>query len=232
MSKEYKLEVEKREATKPGELKGLRKSGKIPGVFYAHDSESSINFTIDKSEIHNAIKSDANIFLISVGGKDRNVLFKSVQYHPLTEEIIHIDLYGVNMNKPVVVKVPITLSGDSIGLKEEGGVVNQASLEIEVKCLPGDIPNLIDVDIAELSIGDTLLANAINLGDKLELVSADDMLIVSITLPMKEVEVVEETDEELEEGAEGAEETPATSDEKPASDEGSSDNNESDGGDQ
>ena len=232
MSKEYKLEVEKREATKPGELKGLRKSGKIPGVFYAHDSESSINFAIDKSEIHNAIKSDANIFLISVGGKDRNVLFKSVQYHPLTEEIIHIDLYGVNMNKPVVVKVPITLSGDSIGVKEEGGVVNQASLEIEVKCLPGDIPNLIDVDIAELSIGDTLLANAINLGDKLELVSADDMLIVSITLPMKEVEVVEETDEELDEGAEGAEETSAASDEKPASDEGSSDNNESDGGDQ
>ena len=233
MSKEYKLEVEKREATKPGELKNLRKSGKIPGIFYAHDSESSINFIIDKSEINSAIKSDANIFLISVGGKDRNVLFKSVQYHPLTEEIIHIDLYGVNMNKPVIVKVPITLSGDSIGVKEEGGVVNQAGLEVDIKCLPGDIPNLLEVDIAELSIGDTLLANDINLDDKLELISNPDMLIVSITLPMKEIEVVEEADEELAEGEEGAEGAveedgkPSDGEEKPAED-----NKESDGGNQ
>jgi len=233
MSKEYKLEVEKREATKPRELKGLRKAGKIPGVFYAHDTEASINFTIDKSEINNAIKSDANIFLISVGGKERNVLFKSVQYHPVTEEIIHIDLYGVNMKKAVIVKVPITLFGDSIGVKEEGGVVNQAGLEVEIKCLPGDIPNLIEVDITELSIGDTLLASNINLDNKLELISNSEMLIVSITLPMKEIEEVEETDEELEEGEEGAEGSseadgkPSDGEEKPAED-----NKDSDGGNQ
>ena len=236
MSKEYKLEVEKREATKSGKLKTLRKSGKIPGIFYAHNSEYSINFIIDKSEIHNAIKSDANIFLISVGGRERNVLFKSVQYHPITEEIIHIDLYGVNMTKPVIVKVPITLSGDSIGVKEEGGVVNQAGLEVDIKCLPGDIPNFLEVDITELSIGDTFLANDMNLDDKLELISSPDMLIVSITLPMKEVEVVEEIDEELEEGEEGAEGVEGTegteTDEKPASDGEPSDNKESDGGDQ
>ena len=211
MSKQHKLEVEKREVTKKRDLKILRKDGKIPGVFYSHDSKASINFIIDKSEINQAIKSDANIFTINVGGKERNVLFKSVQYHPLTEEMTHIDLYGVNMNKPVVVRVPIELRGDSVGVKEEGGVVNQASLEIEVKCLPGDIPNVIFADISELSIGDTLLAESLDLDEKLELISSNDMLIVSITLPMQEVEAVEEIDEELEEGAEPSDDSASES---------------------
>ena len=239
MAKEYKLEVEKRDVSKKSDLKILRQEGKIPGIFYSYDSKTSINFLIHQSEINQAIKSDANIFSINVGGKNRNVLFKSVQYHPITEQIIHIDLYGVNMNKPVIVKVPIILSGDSIGVKEEGGVINQAGLEVEIKCLPLDIPNLIDVNIENLSIGDTLLANELDLDDKLELISSPDMLIVSITLPMKEEVVVEEADEELEEGTEegeeeGAEEG-ASPDEKGTSDteeKSSKENKESEGGNQ
>ena len=203
MAKEYKLEVEKRDSTKKANLKQYRKEGKIPGVYYSFDSKESINFLVSQSEISNAIKSDANIFAINVGGENRNVLFKSVQYHPVTEQITHIDLYGVNMKKAVTVKVPINLIGDSIGVKEEGGIINQTAQEIDITCLPGDIPNFIDVDIAELSIGDTILANQINLDETLTLASPEDMLIVSVTLPMKEVEP--ETDEELEEGEESAE---------------------------
>jgi large subunit ribosomal protein L25 len=203
MAKEYKLEVEKRDSTKKANLKQYRKEGKIPGVYYSFDSKESINFLVSQSEINNAIKSDANIFAISVGGDNRNVLFKSVQYHPVTEEITHIDLYGVNMKKAVTVKVPISLIGDSIGVKEEGGIINQTAQEIDITCLPGDIPNLIEVDIEALSIGDTILSNQINLDEALTLASPEDMLIVSVTLPMKEVEPVAE--EELEEGEEGTE---------------------------
>ena len=224
MAKEYKLEVEKRDSTKKADLKQYRKAGKIPGVYYSFDSKESINFLVSQSEINNAIKSDANIFAINVGGENRNVLFKSVQYHPVNEQITHIDLYGVNMKKAVTVKVPINLVGDSIGVKEEGGIINQTAQEIEVTCLPGDIPNVIDVDISELSIGDTILTNQINLDDALTLASPEDMLIVSVTLPMKEVEP--DTEAELEEGEE------ATEGEAPA--EGSSDSGSeagSDGGD-
>ena len=205
MAKEYKLEVEKRDSTKKANLKQYRKEGKIPGVYYSFDSKESINFLVSQSEINNAIKSDANIFAISVGGDNRNVLFKSVQYHPVTEEITHIDLYGVNMKKAVTVKVPISLIGDSIGVKEEGGIINQTAQEIDITCLPGDIPNLIEVDIEALSIGDTILSNQINLDEALTLASPEDMLIVSVTLPMKEVEPVAE--EELEEGEGGEEGT-------------------------
>tara|TARA_B100001029_G_scaffold130774_1_gene109673 strand:+ start:211 stop:891 length:681 start_codon:yes stop_codon:yes gene_type:complete len=221
MAKEYKLEVEKRDSTKKSDLKKYRKDGKIPGVYYSYDSKESINFLISQSEINQALKSDANIFAINVGGQNRNVLFKSVQYHPVTDKMIHIDLYGVDMKKAVVVKVPLEITGDAVGIREEGGILNQVSQDIEVKCLPMDIPNIIEVDISNLSIGDTISSGEISLGDELELISAEDMLIVSVTLPMKEVEpeVEEDALEEGEEGEEGAEKTDTPSDEeKPAED--------------
>ena len=223
MSKEYKLEVEKRTQANKKDLKELRKSGKIPGIYYSYDSKDSIPFFIEQSVINNALKSDSNIFSINVGGKNRTVLFKSVQYHPVTEQMTHIDLYGVNMDKPVVVKVPINLIGTPIGVKEEGGVLNQVTQELELKCLPGDIPNVLDINIDELSIGDTIIAESVKLDDTLELISSTDMLIVSVTVPMKEVST--ESDEELEDGedtdsGEGASEEASSND----SGEGTSDN--------
>ena len=200
MAKEYKLEVQKRKSSRKSDLKRYRKEGMIPGVYYSYDSKESINFLVSQSEINNAIKSEANIFAINVGGDNRNVLFKSVQYHPVSEEIIHMDLYGVNMKKTVTVKVGIELTGDSVGIKEQGGVLNQTAQEIEVTCLPSAIPNVIEVDITDLSVGDTLSAKEIKLDESLELYSAADMLIVSVTLPTKEVEV---SSEEVEADSEG-----------------------------
>ena len=222
MSKENKLEVEKRTKANKKDLKELRKSGKIPGIYYSYDSKESLPFFIEQSVINNALKSDANIFAINVGGKDRTVLFKSVQYHPVTEQMTHIDLYGVNMNKPVIVKVPINLIGTPIGVKEEGGILNQVSQEIEVKCLPGDIPNELDINIDELSIGDTIIAESVKLDDTLELISSADMLIVSVTVPMKEVTT--ESDEELEDGEDTGSSEGASEEASSDSNEGASDN--------
>ena len=222
MSKEYKLEAEKRTKANKKDLKELRKSGKIPGIYYSYDSKESLPFFIEQSVINNALKSDANIFAINVGGKDRTVLFKSVQYHPVTEQMTHIDLYGVNMNKPVIVKVPINLIGTPIGVKEEGGILNQVSQEIEVKCLPGDIPNELDINIDELSIGDTIIAESVKLDDTLELISSADMLIVSVTVPMKEVTT--ESDEELEDGEDTGSSEGASEEASSDSNEGASDN--------
>jgi len=134
--------------------------------------------------------------------------------------MIHIDLYGVNMKKAVIVKVPLEMTGDAIGVKEEGGILNQVSQDIEIKCLPMEIPNVLEVDISNLSIGDTLTASQVVLGDSLELMSAEDMLIISVTMPMKEVQP--EADESLEEGEESeegdAEKTEASSNESASED--------------
>lgn len=190
---DYKIEVQKRElSTKKSFVKGLRRNNDIPGIYYSHDSKESIPFIVTQKVLREALKSDAQVYKINVGSKSRDVIIKSIQYHPITEEMIHIDLYGVDMDKKVAVKVPITIVGQSIGIKEEGGVLNQSMTEIEIECLPQDIPQNIDADISDLAIGDTLRLENIALSDKLQIVGDLDMLIASIVAPAKQEEVEEE----------------------------------------
>ena len=221
MAKEYKLEIEKR--TLGGSLKHLRSQDIIPGVYYSHDSKESILFQMNLSELRNAIKSGAAIFQVSVGGKLCNVIFKSVQYHPVKESVQHIDLYGVDMNVAITIRVPLEIVGECIGVKEDGGVINTPLTEIEVSCLPSDIPQSITVDITELHLGDSLQAENLELDDSLTLVTSLDSTVVSVTHAAIEVEPEVEEDEleegiEGEEGEEGSEEKSESSDDKPAAD--------------
>ena len=203
MSREYKLEIEKRSLD--SKVKNLRKDGIIPGIYYSHDSTESILFQMHLSELRHAVKSGASIFQVSVGGKLQNVLFKSVQYHPVTEDVQHIDLYGVDMKTAISIKVPLVIDGQCVGVKEEGGVINIALTEIEISCLPSDIPQSIIVDITNLHLGDSLQAENIQLDEGLELVTSPDSTIVSVTHAAVEAEP--EVEEELDDAVEGSEDT-------------------------
>ena len=214
MSKEFNLVVDKRELVSKGERKRILKEGiKIPGVYYSHDSKESIAFYIEKSELIKAQRADTQIFDITVGGKKRNVLFKSVQYHPVTDQILHVDLYGIKMDQVVSVSVLINLTGTAKGVTE-GGIVVQALNELEIECLPMDIPTSIDLDISELDIGDSLKVEDIVLDNKITAKSNSEQIIVSITQAMKEEELIPQVDEdeELLDG-EGAEESEASDEE-------------------
>ena len=201
MAKQYKLTVEKRETNNKLDLKVLRKNKKIPGVYYSYDS-SNILFQMDESEIHSAIQSGANIFTVNVGGKDQNVIFKSVQYHPVTEKIIHIDLYGVDMNKPITIKIPIIFTGTAIGVQSQGGVLVTNLNEIEILCLPSEIPDNIEVDISEIELGTGIKTGEIILPDNVELSTPEDLSVVSVThVVVEEEPAIDE--EELLEGEEG-----------------------------
>ena len=169
------------------DLRQLRKDMKIPGVYYSYDG-NNILFQISNNEIKNAIQSGANIFSVNVGGKEQNVVFKSVQYHPVTEQIIHIDLYGVDMTKPISIKIPIVYLGTPLGVSTEGGVVVTNLNEIEISCLPSDIPENIEVDISNVAIGENIQAVDVALGDKFKLVTMEDSALMSVTHA-----VVEET---------------------------------------
>ena len=221
MAKEYKIEIEKRELG--DNLKHLRSQNIIPGVYYSHDSKESILFQMNLSELRNAIKSGAAIFQVSVGGKLRNVIFKSVQYHPVQESVQHIDLYGVDMNVAINIKVPLEIVGECIGVKEDGGVINAPLTEIEISCLPSDIPQSIEVDITELHLGDSIQAENLQLDEGLTLVTSPDATIASVTHAAVEVEP-EVDEDELEEGVEGeegeeaSEEKSESADDKPAAD--------------
>jgi len=192
MSNEFNLTVDKRELSNKGGRKRALKEGKIPGIYYSHDSKNSIPFYITKKEILNAQKADTQIFNISVGGKKRNVLFKSVQYHPVTDEILHIDLYGIKMDQVVTVSIPILIEGSAKGVVE-GGILVQNLNEVEIDCLPSDIPQNILLDITNLEMGESLRCENLVLDEKFSLNTPGDQIVVSVTQPAQETE--ESTDD-------------------------------------
>jgi len=210
MATEVKIEVHKRDlSNKKSEMKALRNEHKIPGIYYSHNSKNSTPLYITNEAIQEAQKSGAKIFNISVGNKKRNIIFKTIQYHPVTDQIIHVDLYGVDMKRAVTVKVSIALQGNAKGIIEDGGVLVQSLNEIEIDCLPLDIPDTINVDVSHLGIGDSIKLEEITLDEKFVLKTDIKQTIASVTHPMKEEElqpVVEEEEEEMfAEGEEGEE---------------------------
>ena len=219
MANEHKIEINKRDDITPQGLKQLRKDKNIPGIYYSSASKDSLPIFITQKDYHTAIKSGARIFNISVNNKKQNVLFKSVQYHPVTEEVLHIDLYGVRMDQAITIKVPLLLTGNAIGVKDEGGILNQPLNEIEIQCLPADIPDSFELDISDLSMGDSLSAGDIDLDEKLTLITSKDSVAVSVTQPMKEIDPEVEVDEDelfLDEDGEPIEGEEGKEGEKPA----------------
>ena len=196
MANEHKIDINKRDNTGKKSVKQLRKDNNIPGVYYSPSSKESAPFYISQGEYHEAVKSGARIFNINVDGKKQTVLFKSIQYHPVTEKVLHVDLYGIKMDKPVNIKIPVQLTGSPIGVMEEGGVLNQASNEIEIQCLPGDIPEFLETDISELNLGDSINVGSIDLDEKIALITPEDTVLASVTHAMKEIEPVLESEED------------------------------------
>jgi len=196
MANEHKIDINKRDNTGKKAVKQLRKDNNIPGVYYSPSSKESASFYISQGEYHEAVKSGARIFNINVDGKKQTVLFKSIQYHPVTEKVLHVDLYGIRMDKPVNIKIPVQLTGSPIGVIEEGGVLNQASNEIEIQCLPADIPEFVETNISELNLGDSINVGSIDLDENITLVTSEDTVLASVTHAMKEIEPVVEVDED------------------------------------
>tara|TARA_B100000497_G_C7669265_1_gene403739 strand:+ start:154 stop:840 length:687 start_codon:yes stop_codon:yes gene_type:complete len=196
MADEFKLDIFKRDNLSKSSLKQLRRDGNIPGIFYSYDSKESIAFYMNNKTLVEAKKSGARIFNIAVGSKKQNVIFKSVQYHPVTDIVLHVDLYGVDMNQSVSVQVQLKLEGNAAGVLNEGGVLVQSLNEIEIECLPSDIPENISVDISELGLGDSLKVEDLKLEEKISIKSDTDQVIASVTQAMKE----EEAQPDLEEG--------------------------------
>ena len=221
MANEHKIEINMRNDITPQGLKQLRKNGNIPGIYYSASSKDSLPIFISQKDYHAAIKSGARIFNILVENNKQNVLFKSVQYHPVTEEVLHIDFYGVRMDQAITIKVSLLLTGDAIGVKDEGGILNQPLNEIEIQCLPADIPDSFELDVGNLGMGNSLNAGDIELDEKFTLITSKESVVVSVTQPMKEVEPEVEVDEDelfLDEHGEPVEGEEGKDDKKPSED--------------
>ena len=197
----YKLDVSNRTELRSRGARALRKKGLIPGVLY-YAGEENVNISIEKSVLFHAMQSGQRIFEIDQDGDSQYTMIKQLQYHPVTDEVIHIDLMRVRRSEKITISVPLVLIGESIGVKE-GGVLSQSLNQIEISCFPTDVPEQIELNIEDLELN-----SAKNVGDleldleDVDIVTDSSLNIVSITPPAVEEEVVTETDgdEELDDG--------------------------------
>ena len=196
----YKLEIANRFKTRTRESKKLRRNGIIPGVLY-YAGEENVNISIDQSHLFHAMNSGQRIFEIDQNGEKQYTMIKEVQYHPVTDDIIHVDLMRVRRSEKMTIAVPLVLIGEAIGVKE-GGVLSQSLNQVEISCYPTDVPEKIELNIENLELN-----SARNVGDleidikDVDIISDPSLNIVSVTPPAAEEEVVEEViDDELDMG--------------------------------
>lgn len=169
----------------------VRAKGKIPAVVYGA-SEPAVAIEVDPKQIQRILHSDAghnSIFDLEIDGSTAKTKAMIVdwQYEPLKGSLLHIDLKRIALDKPIRVEVPIQLIGTAVGVKTQGGILDQVLREIEIECLPGDIPSHIDVDITELAFGTVLRVADLPHSDKLKFLTDEDATVAHITAVKEEV---------------------------------------------
>ena len=211
----FKLNLEPRSKTGNAAARKLRRDGKIP-VNYYYGGEENQNMSIDKKILHKAIQSGQQVFELELDGNTIYVTVKEAQYHPVTEQIIHLDLLRVRRDVKMKFSIPLNLIGDSVGAIE-GGIVSQLANAIDIECLPTGVPDSIDVDITSLELNGTVFASDINLPNDTALLSPEDTTIAVCAPPTAEVEV-EVPDEEGDEDGEDVSETQDDTEDKKTAD--------------
>ena len=201
---EQTLKAESRQGPGKEANRKLRTRGIIPAVFY-HKGESQ-SMQVNELELIHILRSGKQVIPLKLDGKTKKALIKEIQYHPVTDSILHVDFQEVSMSEIVEVSVPLNFTGTPAGLKE-GGLFDVSMHEIEIRCKASDIPQQLDVDVTELQIGDTIHISDLDFGD-LEIINSPGILVAGVTVAKDLVEELEaEQEEELEaEEAEEAEE--------------------------
>jgi large subunit ribosomal protein L25 len=178
----------------------LRKKGLIPGVLY-YAGEDNINIEIDKSALFHAMQSGQRIFEIEQKGESQYTMIKELQYHPVTDQIIHVDLMRVRRSEKMTIVVPLTLVGDSKGVKE-GGLLSQSINQLEISCFPTDVPEQIELNVEELELGSSMNVSDIKLeNEDIEIITDKEINIVTVSQIVEEDEI-EEDDSEIEDSTE------------------------------
>ena len=191
----YKLDIENRKSVGKKSAKVIRKSGKIPSVLY-YKGEQTISISIDKQVLYQAIKSDQRIYEMDIKNESQYVMIKEIQYHPVTDEMIHVDFMRVRRSEKMTISVPITLIGKPVGVTE-GGILSQAMNQIEISCYPTNVPEHIEVDVEHLELNSSVSVADVSVDDEdIDILSASDLNVASVIPPAAEEEPVL-TDEEI-----------------------------------
>ena len=191
---EVSLEVVRREAAGKEIAKKLRREGKVPAVVYGGHREP-VAITVDRKSVAELVQKSEHgvrsIFLLKMTGTDqqRHAMIKDIQIDPISRKMIHIDFVRVMMDEVVRVNIPVHLSGTSRGVKE-GGILDWQIRELHVECLPGAIPDMIEVNVDDVGMHDYLHVSDLKLPDGVKVLDDPERVVVGVT--HARAEVVEE----------------------------------------
>jgi large subunit ribosomal protein L25 len=180
---ELTIEVQKREKTGKGPNRRARSGGLIPAVVYG-GGKDSVAIEIDRKSMLDLMKkagSENPIYLLKLSGSERHAMIREMQVHPISRQVLHIDFQRVMMDQKIRVQVPVELVGVAYGVKTQGGVLDFVTREIQVECLPGDIPKQIELDITELHTGHHAEARDLKLPSGVTLLDDADKVIVALS---------------------------------------------------
>ena len=188
-----KIKVEKREIIGKEGVKKLRKQGYVPAVVYSDDTNITLTVPFGSLKVLRSIHfSESAVIDMEIAGdkkaKSIPVLIKDVQFHPLTESVIHVDFLKVSLKDKIKVNVSIILKGESKQVKEESGTLEQILRELEVEGLPLDIPEKIEVDISELTIGHSLHVSDLAVSANVAVVTDPEATVVTALAKEEEIE--------------------------------------------
>jgi len=179
------LQAEKRDGRGKNEARRLRASGRIPAVVYGTEKNKAAEIAVDPKVLLRILHSESGVnTLIGLDGAGlatgAKVLVKEYQLDPIDHRLLHADFYAVAMDKKLTVTVPVVLKGEPKGVKQQGGIVDFVNREIEVECLPADIPEHVDIDISELMLHQGVRVRDLPKNDKWAPISDAEMMIVHV----------------------------------------------------
>jgi large subunit ribosomal protein L25 len=184
------LEAHPREAGNKNMARRVRMEGKIPAVLYGAGKDS-LSVTVDPRQVTRILNSETGhntIFDLALnGGEHTKAMIVDWQYEPIKGKLLHIDLKRIAMDKALKVSVPIFLKGEAAGVKQEGGILEQILREVEIECLPADIPSHVDADVSELVFGKVLRVSDLPLGGRLKVLTDPHQPVAHVTSVKEEV---------------------------------------------
>ncbi|HTI40303.1 MAG TPA: 50S ribosomal protein L25 [Vicinamibacterales bacterium] len=187
------LEAKKRDGRGKNEARRLRVSGQIPAVVYGARKEGQlpegVPVAVDPKEVLRILHSEsgANTLInLKLDGGESRVMVRDYQLDPITHQLLHADFYQLAMDKAITVSVPILVKGEPVGVKKEGGLLDFVTREIQVQCLPTDIPEHIDIDVSELALHQSIRVKDIATNPKWKAMTDGETMLVHVVMPKAE----------------------------------------------
>ncbi len=187
---EKNVETKPRQSGTKNDARRLRKSGFVPAVLYGAGLEP-ITIAVDPKQMKRILTSEAGhntIFDLAAGGDSGKAMIVDWQSDPIKGALLHVDIKRIAMDRLLRVSVPVVLTGEAPGVKLQGGILEQMVREVEIECLPADIPGRLDADVSKLEFGQTIRVSDLPHSDKIKFITDENQAIAHVTA-VKEVVV-------------------------------------------